>query len=140
MGPGSAEQRDRTMLRIAGRTLHRVRDTRCHLKKIARVGAADILIQLSNSERVCVRVLAARCARALRRLPPSKRKRAQGKPGARCTRGLVCKNAQKNAHEHTGSAEAIRPSLRDGFNGLSRALPGDRAFLPPSPCASSRKT
>jgi hypothetical protein len=32
--------------------------------------------------------------------------RAQGKPGARCTRGLVCKHAQKNAHEHTGSAEA----------------------------------
>ncbi len=28
MGPGSAEQRDRTMLRIAGSTLHRVRDTR----------------------------------------------------------------------------------------------------------------
>src|SRR6267154_5954084 len=28
MGPGSAEQRNRTMLRIAGRTLHRVRDTR----------------------------------------------------------------------------------------------------------------
>jgi len=27
VGPGSAEQRDRTMLRIAGRTLHRVRDT-----------------------------------------------------------------------------------------------------------------
>src|ERR1700688_3619385 len=30
MGPGSAEQRDRTMLRIAGRTLHRVRDTRAY--------------------------------------------------------------------------------------------------------------
>jgi hypothetical protein len=27
VGPGSAEQRDRTMLRIAGRTLRRVRDT-----------------------------------------------------------------------------------------------------------------
>src|SRR5258708_25789933 len=27
IGPGSAAQRDRTMLRIAGRTLHRVRDT-----------------------------------------------------------------------------------------------------------------
>src|SRR5258708_19025861 len=27
VGPGSAEKRDRTMLRIAGRTLHRVRDT-----------------------------------------------------------------------------------------------------------------
>jgi hypothetical protein len=23
--------------------------------------------------------------------------------------------AQENAHEHTGSAEAVRPSLRDGF-------------------------
>jgi hypothetical protein len=42
-------------------------------------------------------------------------KRAQGKPGARCTRGLVCKHAQKNAHEHTGSAEASRPSLRNGL-------------------------
>jgi hypothetical protein len=33
-----------------------------------------IHIQLSNSERVCVRILAARCARALRRLPPSERR------------------------------------------------------------------
>jgi hypothetical protein len=32
--------------------------------------------------------------------------RAQGMPGARCTRGLVCKSVQKGAHEHTGSAEA----------------------------------
>jgi hypothetical protein len=39
-----------------------------------------------------VRVLAARRARGLRSLRPSSRKqRAQGKPGARCTRGLVCK-------------------------------------------------
>jgi hypothetical protein len=44
-----------------------------------------------------------------------KRKRAQGRPGARCTRGLVCKLANKNAHEHTGSAETLRPSLRNGF-------------------------
>ena len=36
-------------------------------------------------------------------------------PGARCTRGLVCKYVQRNAHEHTGSAEAVRPSLRNGF-------------------------
>ena len=36
-------------------------------------------------------------------------------PGARCTRGLVCKIVRRNAHEHTGSAEATRPSLRDGF-------------------------
>ena len=51
-----------------------------------------------------------------------KEQRAQGRPGARCTRGLVCKMHKANAHEHTGSAESIRPSLRDGFtayNGLS---------------------
>jgi hypothetical protein len=58
--------------------------------------------------------------------------RAQGRPGARCTRGLACKVVQRNAHEHTGSAEAVRPSLRNGFNGFLRALPGDRALLPPS--------
>jgi hypothetical protein len=44
---------------------------------------------------------------------------------ARCTR--------QNAHEHTGSAEAVRPSLRNGFNGFLRALLGDRALLPPLP-------
>src|SRR5579872_5261850 len=33
----------------------------------------------------------------------------------------------------TGSPEATRPSLRNGFNGFLRARPGDRAFLPPSP-------
>ena len=54
--------------------------------------------------------------------------RAQGRPGARCTRGLMCKDALgKNAHEHTGSAEAVRPSLRNGFTAyivLSPARPG----------------
>jgi hypothetical protein len=35
-------------------------------------------------------------------------------PDARCTRGLVCKIVRRNAHEHTGSAEAIRHSLREG--------------------------
>src|SRR5713226_1663275 len=44
-----------------------------------------------------------------------KNQRARGMPDARCTRGLVCKIVQKNAHEHTGSAEAIRHSLRNGF-------------------------
>ena len=41
--------------------------------------------------------------------------RAQGKPGARCTRGPVCKLHEKCAHEHTGPAESIRLSLRNGF-------------------------
>jgi hypothetical protein len=53
-----------------------------------------------------------------------KKKRAQGRPGARCTRGLACQDAQsKNAHEHTGSAETLRPSLRDGVTAYSVLSP-----------------
>jgi hypothetical protein len=36
-------------------------------------------------------------------------------PGARCTRGLVCKIVRRNTHEHTGSAETLRHSPRNGF-------------------------
>jgi hypothetical protein len=63
--------------------------------------------------------------RFVSKLPyPLKRKRAQGKSDARCTRGLVCKIVQKkNAHEHTGPAEAIRLSLRNGFNGYGVLSP-----------------
>ena len=68
---------------------------------------------------------------------PPKNKRAQERPDARCTRGLVCNMHKKNAHEHTGSAEAIRPSLRSGFtaynvpssvNGLSCHRRPQQAF------------
>src|SRR5882672_6012530 len=38
----------------------------------------------------------------------------------------------KNAHEHTGSAEAIRPSLRNGFTAYFALSPVSRALLPPS--------
>src|SRR5882757_4825242 len=41
--------------------------------------------------------------------------RAQGKPGTRCTRGLACNRCEKHAHEHTGSAVALRLSLRNDF-------------------------
>src|SRR5450432_3509519 len=54
-------------------------------------------------------------------------------PGARCTRGLVC-NCSGRTHtsnnEYTGIARHPRTQW---FYGLCRALPGDRAFLPPSP-------
>src|SRR5882672_12889901 len=39
------------------------------------------------------------------------------------------KGKNKNAHEHTGSAEAIRHSPRNGFYGLCPALPGERIRL-----------
>jgi hypothetical protein len=52
--------------------------------------------------------------------------RAQGKPDARCTRGLVCKLCKKHAHEHTGPAEAIRLSLRSGFTAYHALSPAIR--------------
>ena len=50
-------------------------------------------------------------------------KREQRMPGARCTRGLVCKIVRRNAHEHTGSAEAIRHSLRNGLTAYAVLSP-----------------
>jgi hypothetical protein len=41
---------------------------------------------------------------------------------------------KRSYHGHTGNA---RHSPRNGFNGLLRALSGDRAFLPPSPADRS---
>ncbi len=56
----------------------------------------SIFKQPMRVEQVCVRILAARCARSFARISaPRNNKRVQGKPGARCTRGLVCKVAQK---------------------------------------------
>jgi hypothetical protein len=75
-------------------------------------------------ERVCVRIVAARGARALRRLTPSeKNKRAQGSRMRAAPAVSCAKNAQKSAHEHTGSAEAIRLSLRSGFTAYSVLSP-----------------
>ena len=79
------------------------------------------------------RILAARCARSFADRFALENKRAQGKPGARCTRGLMCKWGSKGAHEHTGSAESIRLSLRSGFTAYFVISPVSRALLPPSP-------
>ena len=69
------------------------------------------------------------------KVSPSENQRAQGKPGARCTRSLAwwVENTRVSHHRFTG---ITRPSLRNGFNGLFRALLGDRACLPPSPARS----
>src|SRR3979490_1358341 len=53
-------------------------------------------------------------------------------PGAQCTRSLACKIKKAHERSHHGHTGFTRHSLRNGFNGLFRALPGDRAFLPPS--------
>jgi hypothetical protein len=63
----------------------------------------------------------AMCPRFACRCPSKERE--QGTPGARCTRGLVCKIVRKNAHEHTGSAETLRHSPRNGFTAYAALSP-----------------
>jgi hypothetical protein len=59
--------------------------------------------------------------------------RAQGRPGARCTRGLVCNVHKECAHEHTGPAESIRPSLRNGFTAYNELSPENGSFASVAP-------
>jgi hypothetical protein len=65
---------------------------------------------------------------------PSKRGRREGRVLSSHP-WPVCKKGSTRGRT-TGAGGIIRPSLRNGFNGLFRALPGDRAFLPPSPLRS----
>jgi len=67
-------------------------------------------------ERVLVHILAARCVRGLCHLSPSSIDRGRREDRVRAAPAVSCGTCTKiDAHEHTGSAEAIRPSLRNGF-------------------------
>src|SRR6266478_4995200 len=62
--------------------------------------------------------------------PPSKtRGRREGRVPAR-THGPRATRSTRQNHRYR---RIIRPSLRNGFNGVLRALLGDHAWLPPSP-------
>ena len=61
-----------------------------------------------------------------------KNKRAQGMPGACCTRGLVCNSAQKKRTRAYRYSRSIPAFPAQWFYGLCRALPGDEFLLPPS--------
>ena len=68
------------------------------------------------------------CPRFASSLAPL-RKRAQGRPGARCTRGLVCNCAQRTrtrAYRSSGEHPAFPAQW---FDGVLRALPGVRIPL-----------
>ena len=45
----------------------------------------------------------------------------------------ACAVVESTRVSHHGHAGNVRHSPRNGFNGFLRALPGDRALLPPSP-------
>ena len=78
---------------------------------------------------MCVCILATRCARAIKDfLRPPPIQRAQGMPDARCTRDLMRNVHRKCAHEHTGEAENIRHSLRNGFTAYNALSPVNGSF------------
>src|SRR5260370_40619163 len=68
-----------------------------------------------------LRVLAARCARAVDQSPPERGRRecrVRAAPAVSCAR---C--TKENAHEHTGSAETLRHSPRNGFTAYAALSP-----------------
>src|SRR3954452_21967620 len=95
---------------------------------------------ISNSHREThLRDLAA-CARVLHQLfCASETSEGAGKAGRSSHPQPRVQNKKAHERSHHRFAEFTRPSLRNGFNGLLRALPGDRALLPPSSSGNLRK-
>jgi hypothetical protein len=76
-----------------------------------------------NDGKIHLRVLAARCARGFDNLDPLQR-RGRREDRVRAAPAVSCAKCTKRcAHEHTGSAESIRPSLRNGFTAYSVLSP-----------------
>jgi hypothetical protein len=81
-----------------------------------------------DDDRICVHDLAARCTRGLQVIfAPLKREGAGNAGCALHPRSRVQVVEKGCAHEHTGSAEAIRHSLRNGFTAYIVISPADRA-------------
>jgi hypothetical protein len=80
----------------------------------------------------CVRALAARCARGVDESSAQGGRgecRVPAAPAASCA---LCSG--RSARVTTSTPESPGIPARNGFNGVCRALPGDRALLPPSSC------
>ena len=88
-----------------------------------------VTLEFPYSKGICARILAARCARGVHQFHPSQKRRAQGKPGADCTRGRAHKT-----HEWT-TGEPDHPAFPARWLcGLYVISPVSPALLPPSPC------
>jgi hypothetical protein len=116
---------------------HRERSEAIHSYHVKQrwIASSLALLAMTIHEDVYPRSRGADRARVMPwKIPPS-HQRAQGMPGAWCARSRACsvESTRVSHHGHTGNT---RHSPRNGFNGFLRALPGDRAFLPPSPLRS----
>src|SRR6202035_4094376 len=104
----------------------------CFVARAPRNDAVGVLILFKQQIRV--RVLAAGGARAMHVVVPPK-KREQGMPDARCTRGLVCK-WKKKAHTSIQGSGGNPTFPAQWLYGLYRAHPGVSGVLAP---VASRK-
>src|SRR5205807_5155244 len=59
--------------------------------------------------------------------------RAQGRPGACCTRGLACDLCKQKCTRAYRAAGAFRPSLRNGFTAYSVLSPVNGSFATVAP-------
>jgi hypothetical protein len=75
----------------------------------------------------CLRIPATGSARVFANLTP-RRPRAQGKPDAYCAPAASCAKIGSTRASPLQVRRSLRLSLRSGFNGFLRTLPGDRAF------------
>jgi hypothetical protein len=93
-------------------------------------------LQILNSnfkQQIRLRDPAARNAPSFAGRLRRKKSEGAGKTGCALHPRSRVQNAHKeNAHEHTGSAEAIRPSLRNGFTAYAVLSPATNSFLSPS--------
>jgi hypothetical protein len=99
-------------------------------KSGARLSGTTIVSDSNFKQRICVRSLAARsCPSFALSLTKggSRECRMRAAPAVSCA-----KMCERNAHEHTGSAEALRHSLRNGFTAYFALSPENRALLSPS--------
>src|SRR5215218_10415747 len=67
----------------------------------------------------------------------TRNQRAQGRPGACCTRGLACDLRKQNCTRAYRAAGAFRPSLRNGFTAYFVLSPENGSFASVA-CASYR--
>ena len=82
--------------------------------------------------------LATRCARALRQFPLPSGRRGRREGRVRAAPAVSCANLHKKTHTSI-QVQRRHPGLPCAVvsTGLYRALPSDRAFLPPSPLRNS---
>ena len=75
-----------------------------------------VSLRSTHPTRIRLRVLAAHSPEVCMIISrPLRNQRAQGRPGACCTRGLACDLRKQNCTRAYRAAGAFRPSLRNGF-------------------------